>query len=77
MLNPAANATASGGIAGALTVIVAWLASLAHLAMPPDVQAALGILLTAGIGYALHRRSCAAPAAAAPADSAIPAAPAA
>lgn len=83
-MNPAANATASGGIAGSATLILAWLASLAHLTVPSDVQSAIAILLTAGVGYALHRRSCAAPPAPhevavdpAPAVPANPAAPAA
>lgn len=61
-MNPASNAATSGGVAGAAVVVLSWLLSFAHITVPADVDTALGILLTAGIGYFLHVRSLPKPA---------------
>lgn len=41
-----------GGVAGASTVVVLWaLEQFAHLQLPGVVQAAVGVLVTAGFAY--------------------------
>lgn len=56
-MNAAANAATSAGVAGALVTVVNWLLGLAALpVMPTEVQTAVAVLLTAGVGYYLHLR---------------------
>ena len=43
--NPVSTAAASGGVAGAAVVIIAWALSLAHIDMPAEVAAALMVLI--------------------------------
>ena len=40
------TAAAAGGMTGALAVILIWLASLVHVDVPPEVVAALMVVLT-------------------------------
>jgi hypothetical protein len=42
---------AAGGVAGAATVILVWLAGMFGLEMPPEVAAALTVLLGTGAAY--------------------------
>jgi hypothetical protein len=41
----------AGGTAGASTVLLLWLVSLFGLQVPPEVAAAVTVLLTAGAAY--------------------------
>lgn len=58
-MNPAANASISAGVSGAFVVLLNWIMTISpHIgAMPEDVQAALTLLITAAIGYFLHRQT--------------------
>ncbi len=56
-MNPAANAATSSGVAGAVVVILCWALAMVHVAVPPEVAAAFGSLMTAGGGYFLHTRT--------------------
>ena len=51
MNTPIGTAGASGGAAAGVTVIAAWLLSLAHVQVPPEVAAAFGSLLGIAIHY--------------------------
>jgi hypothetical protein len=51
------NSSVSGGTAAMVVVILAWLLGLAHLSVPPDVQAAFQGLITAGAGFVIHWQS--------------------
>jgi putative flippase GtrA len=42
---------AAGGIAGAVTVIVVWVASLADVDVPPEVASAFTTLISVAVGY--------------------------
>ncbi len=65
-MNPAAHTATSTGISGALLVILVWIFGLWHIAIPGEVSAALGTILTAGIGWFLHTKFAAAAALEAP-----------
>ncbi len=41
----------AGGIAGALTVLIVWGASLAGLDIPPEVASALTVLISFAAGF--------------------------
>lgn len=49
-LRPAAKVVA-GAVAGASTVVLVWLVGLFHLEVPPEVSAAVTVLLSAGAAY--------------------------
>lgn len=72
-MHPASTTAASGGLSAAIVVILMWLLNLVHVDMPADVAAAFGVVITAGIGYVLHRRMAEKP----PASDSAPQAPAA
>lgn len=42
---------AAAGIAGAVTVVLVWAASLAGVAVPPEVASAVTTLIAFGAGY--------------------------
>jgi hypothetical protein len=46
----------AGGAAGALTVILVWVARLIGLDVPPEVAAAVTLLLTSGAAYLTPQR---------------------
>lgn len=57
-MNPAANTATSVSLSTAAVIVVNYILSLFHLApMPTDVSESVGLLLTAGAGYYLHRRT--------------------
>lgn len=53
-MQPHTSAAVSGGVATSAMIVIAWLFSLAHIAIPDSVQVALASLLTAGLGYFFH-----------------------
>lgn len=56
-MNPAATTATSGGLASALVVIFDWILGLCHVPAPPSsVDEALTLVITAAVGYYLHRR---------------------
>jgi hypothetical protein len=42
---------AAVGVAGAVTIVLVWVAGLLGIEMPPEVAAAIATLLTFGAGY--------------------------
>lgn len=56
-MNPAANAATSGGTAGAAVIVLGWVLSWWHIPLPPDASSAIGILLTAAVGYLIHTQT--------------------
>jgi hypothetical protein len=42
---------AAGGVGGAATIVLVWLAGMFGLEMPPEVAAALTVLLGTGAAY--------------------------
>jgi hypothetical protein len=48
----------AGSLGGASTLVVLWLlATYAHVEMPPVVEGALGVLVTAGLAYFVPNRA--------------------
>lgn len=45
------NASASGGAAGALMVVIMWGLSLVNIAVPAEVASSLTVLVTVGIHF--------------------------
>jgi len=43
-----------GGIAGASTVILVWIAGMFKISVPPEVAAAVTVLTTGGVAYFAH-----------------------
>ena len=41
----------AGGAAGAVTVVLVWIASLCNLPVPPEVASAVTVLISTGAGY--------------------------
>ncbi len=51
------TSAASGGVAGAAVVVLTWVLGLLHVALPPDVAAALMVLATPVVHYFVTRES--------------------
>lgn len=50
-LKPSVNTVLSAGLGVPLAVIIAWIVGLIGIQMPGEVQAALGAILSALVGY--------------------------
>lgn len=50
---------AAVGVAGAITLILVWVAGMAGLEVPPEVASAVTLLIAAGAGYFTPSRSTA------------------
>lgn len=54
-MSPVAGGAASSGAAGSAVVVLVWVLSLFHIALPPDVAAALVMLLAPLVHLAVSR----------------------
>lgn len=46
----------SGGVSGALTVLVVWILGLLHVAVPPEVASALTVVISVVTSYFVRQR---------------------
>ena len=53
-MNPSSSTIASVGIGVPLATVIAWAVSLFGVEMPGPVEAAIGAVLSAAVGYFFH-----------------------
>lgn len=51
------NKVAAVGLTGALTIVLVYVLSLLHVNLPPEVSAALTMIISTGAGYLIKERA--------------------
>lgn len=71
-MQPTAKVSIAGGVAGSLTVIIVWILSQLHTAVPPEVASAMTAVLAFAASWMCHFAHAINPPAATPAEKSGP-----